>query len=137
MKKNIELKTYKGFLIIKDKIIIEVDEGFLDISGYNKRELLGKTSQEVNKILRIDEQVDIDTIEDDSRIFVFTKGLDPIETRITLKINSESRQRKLIFTREDRSLANDNYDLAEKLASNQRNEVAILTYPDLVVINCN
>lgn len=42
MDNNIKQHTYEGILISKDNIIIDVDKGIIELTGYTEAELMGK-----------------------------------------------------------------------------------------------
>lgn len=105
----VKISTYTGILFSKDNIITEVSKAFLELTGYNEEEILGKTLVEVCKILRIDSQIDLEDIKVDSKIFLFTKDLVAIEGTISCKIIDDGFQKIYSFKEQYYNLAKEKY----------------------------
>lgn len=137
MDNNIKQHTYEGILISKDNIIIDVDKGIIELTGYTEAELMGKPLEEASKIFRIDSQVNLLHMKDETTIFLFTKELLPIKGKISCSTNEDKDQKIFKFIRDYTNLTQEKYDLLEIQSTTQGNGISILTYPDLVLINGN
>lgn len=137
MKDSVKNKIYQRFLISKNNIILEVNREFLDLVGYTESELVGKTLVEASKILRIDSQVNLQDIEGDTTIFIFTKELVAVEGTISCKIIDNEAQKNFSFKMDPFQCANQSFNLASQLGTSQGDAVVIFNFDNLVVINNN
>lgn len=137
MEDNLKLNIYERFLISKDNIIIEVNKDFLKLTGYTKDEVMGKTLVEVSKILRIDSQVNLQDIEADGTIFLFTKELVAIEGKISCEFIDDGIQKVFSFKMDFLNLANERFNLADQLGTIRGDGVAIFSFSNLVLVNSN
>lgn len=132
-----KVNTHERILISKDNIIIDVDENFLDLSGYMKSEIVGKTLLKVSKILRIDRQVDLGSLEEGTNIFLFTKELVPIEGTISCQTMDNGGKKVFLFQGEYDNWVMEKFELADQLGRGRGDGVAILSFPGLILINSN
>ena len=137
MEDIVNMNTYEGFIITQNNIIIEVNGNFLKLTGYTEKEILGLTLVEASKLLRIDSQVDLQDIEDDTTIFVFTKELVAIEGTISC-ITTESGDKNMFSLKVDPfNMAHEKFHLADRLGTSRGDGVAIYSIPNLTLINSN
>lgn len=137
MDDTMKINTYKRFLISKNNIIVEVNKNLLDITGYTESELLGLTLVEASKLLRVDSQITLEDMEDDTPIFIFTKKLVAIEVTISCKTTDCGKQKLFLFKRNLCSLANERFNLINEFGTSQGSGVAIFSYTNFVLVNSN
>ena len=73
------------FLYSKNNIVNEVNDEFINLTGYSNNELIGKSLTEISNMLRIDSQVYLENIENEHSGYLFTKEYEPIEITISCK----------------------------------------------------
>lgn len=69
-------RNQEASITISNKIVIKVSEEFVDLTGYYKEELLGKSYKELSKILKSDFCDEFGSVSDEIDIYIFTKSLD-------------------------------------------------------------
>lgn len=137
MRGIIKKSDYKSFLYSKDNIVTEVDENFINITGYCRRELIGKSLTEISHILRIDSQVNLENIKNDCSCYMFTKEFDPKEIRISCK-TLNSKKEKVYFIEQDSNISvYENFDFAKQLYTDNKTGFALYSAPDLILLKTN
>ncbi|MEQ8198036.1 MAG: PAS domain-containing protein [Clostridiaceae bacterium] len=96
MKYTLKRKTEKPFLCSKNSIIIKVNNEFIDLTGYSRNELTGKSLAEISNMLRIDSQVCLENIENEHSCYVFTKDYEARNVSINCKM-AEAGNEKIYF----------------------------------------
>lgn len=133
--------NYEYFIRSKNDIIIELNKSFKEIIGYDKDELIGRTLTEASKILRIESQVNLQDIEEDTRIFIFTKDLFAIEGIISSKTTDNGLNKIFSFKRHNNDLINEKFNLASQLCTIKGDGIALLSFSaegsEELLINCN
>ena len=137
MEDIVNMKTYEGFIISQNNIIIEVNRNFLKLTGYTENQILGLTLVEASKLLRIDSQVDLQDVEGDTSIFIFTKELVAIEGTISCETTESWEQKMFSFKVDPFNMAHEKFDLANRLGTSRGDGVAIFSFPKLTLINSN
>ena len=137
MENVVKINVYERCLISKNNIILGVNRDFLDLVGYAESELIGKTLVEAGKIFRIDSQVDLQDMEGDTSIFIFTKELVAIEGRISCEIMDNGAQKVFSFKIDTSNIARQSFNLANQLGTSRGSGVAIFSLSNLVLINSN
>ena len=131
-----KINTYRTFIISKNNIIVEVNRNFLEQTGYTENELFGLTLLEASKLFRIDSQIDLQAMESDTTIFIFTKKLLAMEGIISCK-NLEEGVQIFSFKVDNFDLANERFNLVNEFGTSQANGVAIFSCFNLVLVNSN
>ena len=72
----------KASVHIKGSIIYKVNDSFLDLTGYSKPEIIGKTTKELTILLKLDSQLCLERIEGLDTYYLFTKEDKPEEVNI-------------------------------------------------------
>lgn len=134
---KMKYNNYERFLISKNNITLEVNNDFLNLIGYMESELVGKTLVEVAKLLRTDSQIDLEDLEGDTRIFIFTKELVAIEGIISCEIIDNGVGKIFSFEKDPFQFANQSFNLAKQLGTDGKDAVVIINVDNLVVINNN
>ena len=137
MEDVVKISVHKRFLISKNNIILRVNRDFLDLVGYAESELIGKTLVEAGKIFRLNSQVELQDMEGDTSIFIFTKELVAIEGRISCEIMDNGAQKVFSFKIDTSNIARQSFNLANQLGTSRGSGVAIFSLSNLVLINSN
>ncbi|MEQ8155127.1 MAG: PAS domain-containing protein, partial [Clostridiaceae bacterium] len=127
----------KPFLSCKDSIVCEVNEGFVLLSGFEKDELIGKSINEIYVMLRMESQINTESIGDEYSCYMFTKELEPREVKVSCKDSECENEKKYFFKEISNSRIEDRMPYVEKILSSDKVGVAILSYPDLIQIKAN
>lgn len=101
--KNEELPS----IYCKQDIIHKVSSSFLKLTSYSDLEILGKSIEELNRLLRLDGQVRLEDINDEKPYYIFTKEDNPKEVNISSKYLSKSKERVYYFKEIEDSSLND------------------------------
>lgn len=137
MRGIIKKSDYKSFLYSKDNIVTEIAENFINITGYSRRELIGKSLTEISCILRIDSQINLENITNECSCFMFTKEFDPKEIRISCK-TIDSKKEKVYFIEQDSNISvYENFDFAKQLYTDNKTGFALYSAPDLILLKTN
>lgn len=75
--------TDEIFIRCKEGIVNKVSDGFIKLTGYLDYEILGKSIEHLNDLLKLNYQKPLDSIEQIHNVFIFIKGDIPIEFNIT------------------------------------------------------
>lgn len=137
MVKNLNITTPKILFISKNNIIYDVNRNFAGLIGYTESELMGKTLEEASSMLRFDAQINLQDIQEETKVFLFTKELVAIEGTISCNTIDNSSEKLFSFRIDPINVANEKFNLADQLRTNNRDGVAIFSYPGLILINCN
>jgi len=127
----------KPFLCSKNNIVTEIDNHFINLTGYSNSELIGKSLTEISCMLKIDSQIYLENIEYEYTCFMFTKEYKPIEVTIScerLKYNNEN----IYFIEENKnSSIKERFDFVKQLYTDRKTGISILSAPDLIILNVN
>lgn len=136
--KDILRKVTKGpFLYSKDNIVNEVNNDFINLTGYSNNELIGKTLAEINTILRMDSQVCIESIEDKYSCFIFTNEYEPKEVTIYCENLNYQNEKTYFFKEKPDSNIKEKFQYIEHVNSVNEIGVAIYSVPDLTILRMN
>ncbi|MDF2504468.1 PAS domain-containing sensor histidine kinase [Clostridium sp.] len=132
------LKTSKKpFFCIKDNVINTVNKDFIDFSGYLEKELMGRSLNEISRLLRIDTVVNLKDIEDKFQGYVFTKDYNAREVTIVCKHLEANNERRYYFREKPNSRIEDKMMFVTQICKNEKVGTAIWSFPDFVMLNCN
>jgi len=127
----------KSFLYSKNKIVTEVNNDFINLTGYSNNELIGKSLTEISIMLKIDSQVHLENIESEYSCYMFTKEYDPIEVTISCKSLDFQNERIYFIKEKPNSNIKEKFPYVEHLYSSSQIAVAIYSLPDLIVLRMN
>ena len=83
-----------------DNVITEVNKAFINFTGFNIDELLGKSLCEIGDMLKINSQILLDNIICKYSGYIFTKSLSSREVSISLSNNIETNEKVYNLLRE-------------------------------------
>jgi PAS domain S-box-containing protein len=133
LKKPIE----KSFLYSENNIIVEVNKEFINLTGYSENELIGKSLTEISRMIRIDSQINLQDIKNDSIFYIFAKSFEEIQVTISCKTSDNSNIKRFFFKEKPCSIINEKFDFAQQLYTDRKTGVAIISVPDLILIKAN
>ncbi|MCE5219818.1 MAG: PAS domain S-box protein [Clostridium sp.] len=125
------------FLYSKNKIVTDINEQFENITGYTKKEIIGKSLTEISKMLRIDSQIYLENIDDKYECYLFTKKHESREVIISCR-SLESNNEKIYFFKEKlNSRIEDIFPYASSLISDNEIGTAIFSVNDEIMLKVN
>lgn len=124
-------------VIIANDVIHEVSPDILNIIGYSEKEILGKSIQDINSILKIFPKFDGNTIDMERDYYLFTKTLDCINFKINITL-IPSDGSKLIEFVENKKFNPYNISLyLNQIIKDNILGVGILSGNDLCILRAN
>jgi len=100
-------KIKEPCLHLRDNSIIQVNKGFVDLTGFSIEELLGKTLIEIGAMIRINSQIHLDNISSKYTGYIFTKSLKVREITISIFHDKEANEQVYTFVEKPNSVLND------------------------------
>lgn len=91
----------KPFILFKNNVVLDINKKFTSLTGYRKKEIIGKSILEISNLLKTSSQISFEQIENGITCFIFTKKNEPREVKISRSINSLESE-KMYFFREKR-----------------------------------
>jgi PAS domain-containing protein len=129
-------KMSKPSLHSCDGLIIEVNQEFVDFSGFTKEELLGKSLLDLNTMLRINLQLNLDN--SNSHIgYIFTKSLEAREVNIICVHNDKNSMKVYTFIEQQNSRLENKLIFVEQTFIENILGAAVYSAPDLVLLKAN
>jgi len=130
-------KTEKPFLCSKNSIIIKVNNEFIDLTGYSRNELIGKSLVEISNMLRIDSQVCLENIENEHSCYVFTKDYEARNVSIGCKIAGAGNEKICFFKEKANSRIEDKFQVTNRVLLDNQIGIGIFSLPDLTLLKGN
>lgn len=127
----------KPSITISNEIVIKVSEEFVDLTGYYKEELLGKSYKELSKILKFNFCDKFRSVKDKMNVYIFTKSLEPREVIISKKIDHEKTNILYFFHEKENSRIENKFLYAEQLCLDNKDGIAIYSAPDITLLKAN
>ncbi|MFA9423930.1 MAG: ATP-binding protein [Sedimentibacter sp.] len=112
-------------LSIKNHMVFNVNDKFEKLTGFLKEEIIGKSTKELCKMLRIDPQTNLENVENTCNCFIFTKNYQPREVTISIK-NIGPNEKKLYIKEVANSRLEDKLPFITSIM--QCNEKGIAVY---------
>ena len=127
----------KPFLYSKNNIVVEVNNEFINLTGYSNNELIGKSLTELSNILRIDSQINLENIESEYSCYMFTKEYEPREVIISCKRLNYENEKTYFINEKVNSDIKEKVTYIENLYLSNEMGVALYSLPDLIVLKMN
>jgi signal transduction histidine kinase len=137
MKDILKKAVEKPVLYSKNNIVTEVNNDFINLTGYYNNELIGKSLTEISNMLRIDSQVHLENIESEYSCYMFTKEYEPREVTISCKSLDCQNEKTYFIKEKPNSNIKEKFTYAEHLYSCNEIAIAIYSLPDLIVLRIN
>ncbi|WP_271811508.1 PAS domain-containing hybrid sensor histidine kinase/response regulator [Clostridium beijerinckii] len=127
----------KPSITISNEIVIKVTEEFVDLTGYYKEELLGKSYKELSKTLKTNFFDKFESISDEMSVYIFTKSLEPREVIISKNIDHDKTNILYFFHEKENSRIENKFLYAEQLCFDNKYGIAIYSAPDIALLKAN
>ena len=130
-------KTIQAYLYSCDGIITEVNNEFINFTGFTVNELLGKSLIEVGDILKLNSQILLSNIKYKYSGFIFTKLHSAREVSISLSYGKKTSEKVYTFVEKPNSRLNDKLIFVEQTFIENISGVAVYSVPDLILLKAN
>ena len=130
-------KIIEPSLYSVDNIIIEVNKGFIDFTGFTMDELLGKSLIEVGDMLRVNSQIFLEGIISKYSGYIFTKIFGAREVNISLSYGKVTNEKIYTFIEIQNSRLDDKLIFVEQTFIDNISGAAIYSVPDLILLKAN
>ena len=137
MRYTLKKKYERPFLHLRNSIIIEVNNEFINFTGYSRSELIGKSLYEINSMLRLNSQICLENIQDEYSCYMFTRSYEPREVTILCKSLKCKNEKMYFFKEKVNSCIKDKFMYVEQLYENNQIGVSIFSFPDLIMLRAN
>lgn len=137
MKYTLKKKNQELLISSSNSIVTEVNEEFINFTGYSRDDLVGKSLKEISYMLRIDAQMELEKIQNEYSCFMFTKSFEPREVTIFCKSSDCQGKKSYIFKENPKSRLKDKFIVTEQFYEHNKIGVAISTLPDGILLRAN
>lgn len=135
MKYKINRNVIRPFMIIKNNIVTEVNAGFLKLTGYSENEIINKTIVEVGRILKIDSQINLQSLECNGEFYIFHKSLQVIE--VTISCIVKFNEKILYFKKNIYFNIEEKFNFVEQIYIDREPSILIRSVPDSILLKSN
>lgn len=122
-------------LLILNNIVMEVNRAFENLTGYNKKELIGKTVYEINNLLMVDLYSLLNN-DDKNDCYIFTKKLEPREVIVNYIIK-DSNEITFSFKEKINSRIENRLSYLMSLMKDTEMGIAIYSVTNLIILKAN
>lgn len=138
MKEESTVRTHeKAVLSTYQSRIKNVNDIFLNLTGYCENQLIDKGVQEVfRNLLRVNVDISVIKPEDEPvTCFLFNRSLEPIEVAISIEI--ESQEEIIIIDEKPNSRLYERIHDTDRMFSDNKMGICIISVPDLILLKAN
>ncbi|MDP4143838.1 MAG: ATP-binding protein [Bacillota bacterium] len=125
------------FIILKLNRVVEVNKCFLDLTGYNEEEVLGRSIKEIFAKLKVTPNYDLCNLGVDKNYFIFVKTFDYREVTIKITHLPNDGGVKVLFLERNNSRFSDSFKFLNSLIQQEITACAIYTVPNFVLLKAN
>jgi len=137
MKYTLKKATKNPLLSSKDDIVVEVNNELMNLTGHSKNELIGKSLTEISKMLKINSQIYLEYIENEKRLYLFSKDDQAKEVTISCKKSNLSNEKKYFIKGKSSPIIEDKFPYIASLLSDNKIGVAIYSITDGILLDIN
>lgn len=137
MRYTLKRKIEKSFFRSKNSIIIEVNNEFINFTGYSRNELIGKSLSEIGSMLKINYQVNLENIENQQCYHMFTKEYEVREFSITCRTLEAENEKIYFFKEKVNSRIENKFPAINKFLLDNQLGIGIYSAPDLTLLKAN
>lgn len=137
MKYALKKVTENPLLSSKDDIVVEVNNELMNLTGHSKNELIGKSLTEISKMLKINSQIHLKDIENERRLYLFSKDYQAKEVTISCKKSNLSNEKKYFIKGKPSPIIEDKLPYVASLLSDNKIGVAIHSITDGILLDVN
>lgn len=127
----------KPYLQTCDSIITELNDEFVDLTGFVKEELLGKTLMEILDMIRLESKNHRDPENINCSVFIFSKSLEAKEVNIYTTQGIESNQKIYVFVEKPNTRLAERLLFVEQIFNDNIVGAAVYSVPDLILLKAN
>ena len=120
-----------------DRIITEINDEFINLTGFTRGELLGKSLLEIGSMIRINIQILLDNITGNYSGYIFTKSLEAREVSISVVCDKKTHKKVYFLVEMPNSRLDDKLIFERQTLSDNIVGVAIYSVPDLIMLKVN
>lgn len=129
--------TIEPYLYTSGGIITEVNNEFIDLTGFAMDELIGKSLIEIGDMLKINSQICLDEMDCNYSGFIFTKLLEVREVNISLSRGRGTNEKVYFFVEKPNSRLKDKLIFVKQTFIDNISGAAVYSVPDLVLLKAN
>lgn len=134
MKNDVERVAKNPHLYTKDNIIHYVSNGFMELTGYEECDVLGKSLIDIDALLRSEHQTSIQEIKVTDYLYIFTSNNLPMEVEISIEIVNNGDAKVYYFKEMKDSALKFTLDNFVCTDTYKNGAVAIFSYPDGILL---
>jgi PAS domain S-box-containing protein len=129
----------KSCIRVQNGLVNEISDNFVEFTGYNKEEILGKTfSYIMNDMLKVNKEIkNIDELIFIERCFFFTKLLDFKQTSIEFQKDLHNELIDIIFTQLPLTSINNPLSFTHQIICNSTLGIAMFYVEDFTLLKAN
>lgn len=134
MNLNLSKSIKQASVSYREDIAYEVNKEFLDFTGYNYHDIIGKTFRELIELLRADVQIKFNDDQQEYNCYIFTNNDQVKNVKITQKILIKENKREYVIEENMSSLLKG---VLSTCGKNSKESTAIISYPELIHLKIN
>lgn len=129
------------YLYSSNGTITEVNDEFVNLTGFKMGELVGKSIDEISNMIKFNLKSYFDdenhTNNEKYSVFIFTKFMEVREVNISFSYDKEKNRRKYIFVEKLNSRLEEKFIFLEQIFKESVSSVAIYSASDLKLLKAN
>lgn len=133
---NMLLMKHSPYLLVEDRIVVDVGKTLLDCLGYEREEIVGLDELEVLEMF-VGRSNPIISGVDQTNCLLLTKKGEAVFFNIHFAEHVSSRQRLYIFQKKESLYCKQDLNIIHQLISNSPFGMAVFSVPDIVLLNAN
>ena len=130
-------KKTEAYLCSCAGIITEVNKEFLDFTGFDMNEVVGKSLIVIGNMLNLNSQIFLENVTESFFCYIFTKNLDPLEVTISIYNDDKTNEKKYTFVEKVNSRLDDKLTFVEQTFIDNISGAAIYSVPNLILLKSN
>lgn len=124
----------KPCVYTRNNLVYKVNEEFIELSGYKDIYLIGKSIVDLGILLKAEEQISIQDIEDMLHIYIFTNRGLPVGVKLSFHILDNEDHRIYYFEEIVDPALEFIFNNFDSSPTDEGESVAIFTYPDCLLL---
>jgi len=132
-----EVEELIPYLHCEKDIITKVSKGFIKLTEFSKKEVIGKAISELSSILRADSQVEFQEIKYSAEAYIFTKALEPREVIVCCEVSKNYDEKIFYFNEKPNSRIEEKFSFFFQKYEIGKVGIAIYSVPELILLEVN
>jgi signal transduction histidine kinase len=137
MKYTLKRRASKPFIYFKSNIVIKINNELVKLTGYSSNQLIGKSIDEINIMLRINSQINLEDIEEKHSCYIFTKEYEPREVNITCNKDKSVNEQIYYITEKINSRIEGRLLFLTSIISDDELAVSVYSIPNGILLKAN